>query len=150
MQMRFEVDVQKVFDEVAQKSAYVGAKIVDESGTEYDRIATIDEDEAELRQFFGECRVELAERMARMLAYEGEDDGVYAIDLTLDDRFNSVLKPAVELSLFNFFVYGILARWCTYTKPELVAQYAEQSNSMLDSVYSRTIKRIFERKQSTI
>lgn len=154
MEINILVSVRSVLDEVAQKAGYTAVKRVPDPNMEgddgaYDRVTTVDEDEAELMQFFGECRSWLALEFSDMLVKEGmdaENEDSYGLMLNVNDGFNIALLPSLQLSLFNFFVYGILYRWFMYTRKEESDGYAALSASMFDGIKKYTLRRTYERK----
>lgn len=140
-----------VMGEVAQATAYMGGKAVDDD-TAYERISTVDEDVSELDVFFDEGRTKLTEAFTRHVTQEGmEEDGeTYALGLRVTDKFNLALMPSLNLSLFNFMVHWILFRWYEYTKPELAEQEFLKCQGYMDMLKKQSnYTNVFERKIST-
>lgn len=148
MEITIRVNKNSVLEEVAQKSAYIGAKTPSEDAGQYDRVSTVDEDAPELIQFFRECHVEAVRRLSAYLTREGMDNSgtFYEMVLNVNDRFNRALVPSIELGLYEYFVYGVLAKWCVYTKSDQVQLHAQTSVEMLENLLSTITQRTFQRK----
>lgn len=120
-----------VMAEVAQSTHYMGAKRTGDDGA-YERIRTIDEDEAALERFWNESRVELVQGVARWVGAEGMNGDDYELTLKVSDKFNTALQPAMELALFSFYVNNIISKWCFWTdKKESVEYHAMQAAAQL-------------------
>lgn len=120
-------------DEVAQVTAYVGAKKVGDD-TAYERISTVDEDISELDVLFDECRAELVLFFKRYLVTEGMNDDKYELCVEAPESFNEALVPGMNIALFNYYVHGILGRWFELTDKERSdAEYLKAAN-YLDGV----------------
>lgn len=143
------ISLAAILSEVARKSAYTGAKKEGDDNA-LDRISTVDEDETELKSFFDECRIELTEYLRGTLDSEGldSDNDTYNIAINVSDKFNDALQSTMQLALKSFFVKGILSRWFGYTNAEEAAQYAMQSASALELLWSKSFVRYGERKMS--
>lgn len=123
-------------DEVEQTTNYAGDKKVGDEGS-YERIATIDEDEAELSRFWNESRAEVAQTFVRLLAGEGmstEDSDRYELRLNVSVSFDEALLPGMELGLFSYFVHSITAKWFVFTNKEEAGAWADRSIAFLDEV----------------
>lgn len=158
MQITLTTSLSAVLAQVARSSAYTGGKRQEmpkaEDPEALDRIGTIDEDDPELTHFFHEARIPLTAAFAGRLDFEGlvtEGEGAgdtYNLVLNVHDGFNTALLPALNYSLFDYFVKSILAAWYVYTHREDVENYAGMSAALLDSIAGATIKRTFTRKLS--
>ena len=146
MQVILDISKKRLLEEVAQRTGYTGAKMPGEVDV-YDRIATIDEDHPELMQFFDEVRVDVVTALSDMLAAENADpnDDRYNIELDLQG-FNTAKRPAMELALFNTFLYGILGRWYLLTNKEEAAAYSTMATTTLDLLKSNLMNKVFTRK----
>ena len=158
MQITLTTSLSAVLHQVAQSSAYTGGKREETPKAEdpeaLDRIGTIDEDRNELTHFFHEARIPLVSMFADNIVSEGlVTEGVgagdtYNLVLNVHDNFNPALLPALNYSLFDYFVKGILAAWFVYTHREDVDNYAGLSMSLLEQIKGATMKRAFTRKLS--
>ncbi len=125
-----------VMDEVAQTTNYSGDRKVGDEGA-YERIATVDEDEAELGRFWNECRGEVAQAFVRLLSGEGmdeEDNDRYELRLNVSVSFDMALLPGMELGMFSYFVHSITAKWFVFTNKEEAGAWADRSIALLEEV----------------
>jgi hypothetical protein len=152
MDITLNVSLADVLATVARKTAYKGGKRQEDPKAEdpaaLDRIATVDEDDEELRSFIGECRAEVAQLFSGMLIADGIDTttDTYSLSLKVHNGFNTALQPAMEFSLKNYFVEGLLARWYMYVNPQEAAVHGQGAMSLLEELRKATIQRVFERK----
>lgn len=156
MNIQLTTSLSGVLAQVAQSTAYIGAKRMDNGKLEdpeaLDRIETIDEDREELMKFFGELRGELVTAFAPSVTADGfilTDTDIYVLGLTVHDGLNIALIPVLDTNLKNYFVNGIIARWLTYTNREDVELYAAGANAALDNLHSMMTRRVFERQLGT-
>lgn len=130
-----------VFQEVAQTTSYVGAKM-DGDENAYNRISITDENEPELRLLWNESRMELAHSLADMLSSEGMlDDDKYKIELDVSSAFKEALLPSLELGVFSYFVYSISAKWFVYTNKQEAEAYAARAAALLEKVRQETFEK---------
>lgn len=152
MDITLNVSLVAVLATVARKTAYLGAKTQDNPKAQdpaaMDRIATVDDDDEELKDDFDECRAEVARVFSGKLLGEGIDatTGVYSLSLKVDDDFNTALLPAMEYSLKSYFVEGLLARWYLYVDKQEAAVHTQGAATLLDELHKNTVQRAFERK----
>lgn len=154
MNITLNVSMAEVLRQVAQSSAYIGAKRQEQPKTEdpeaLDRIGTIDEDRSELEHFFGEARVELVNLIAGAVVNEGfvvdNDPDHYVLELRVPDDFNSALLPVNEVGLTSYFVNSLLAMWLVYTHAEGTQLYGAAAAAQAEKLHSLTIQRASERK----
>lgn len=152
MDITLNVSLAEVLAEVARKTAYRGAKTEDnpkaQDAAAMERIATIDEDEEELRSFFTEGRVELTRALAGKLVSEGLDaeTDTYSLSLKVYDGWNTALLPALEYSLKLYFVEGLLARWYMYTDEASAAVHSQLADRQLSEMQGAMAQRVFERR----
>lgn len=149
MEVTLTISREEVFGEVAVVTGYTGAKMVSEDGNNaFDHISTIDEDHPELRRFFDQCRSELADYFASTLVSEGleSDDDTYNFVISEPSTFNTALQPSMQIAMFNYFVYGIIWRWYLYVNKEEAAAYSEKATAYLESLHSKSIKKLLTRK----
>lgn len=152
MSTTLTVNQTDVLKEVARKTAYAGGKLQETPKAQdpeaLDRIATIDEDDPELKTFWDECRAEVVRVLSPKVVSEGFEEvspDDYHLTLNLWDGFNTALVPSMEIALFNYFVYGIIGRWYMYTHKEEAAAYMTMAAGYLEDLNSSTLKRTFDR-----
>lgn len=156
MEIILTISKQAVLDEVAQKSAYVAAKMNEApevEGVAMDKIPTIDEDAPELSEFWDEVRSDIADMLATRIVSEGmvepEEEGevsdTYRLALDVWDEWNTALLPITTKTLFNCFVYGILGRWFQYVNKEELAGYAALAEAALAGLRGKVMRKTFTR-----
>lgn len=133
------VSKEAVIEEVQRTTSYVGAKM-NSDGSAWDKIRTIDDDNEMLERFWNEATDEATSGLKRFLADKPEVDGEYLVyPLKLPELFDTSLLPAINDSLFSFYVMHITAKWFAMTNKEEAAAYAESAISQLarivDSAY---------------
>lgn len=122
-----------VFDEVAQTTNYAGAK-KDDDANAYERVATVDEDKAELLRFWNESRAEVAQAFIRLMESEGMNGDTYELFLNVSCSFDKALLPSMELGLFSYFVQSITSKWYVYTNKAEAAGTGDRGVVFLDEV----------------
>ena len=144
--------IASVLRQVAQSSAYTGAKRQDDPKAQdpdaLDRISTVDEDTDELTHFFNELRIPLAEAFSSIINEEGIsiDGDTYNLSLNVYDGFNQALLPVMNYNLFSYFVDGILGAWLSYMNLDGAERYAASSANLLVQLKGSTFQRAFTRK----
>ena len=154
MNITLNVSKAEVLRQVAQSSAYIGAKRQEQPKAEdpeaLDRIGTIDEDRSELERFFGEARVELVNLIDGAVVNEGfvvdNEPDHYVLELKVPDDFNSALQSVYELGLTSYFVNSLLAMWLVYTHSDDTQLYGTAAAAQAEKLHSLTIKRSTTRK----
>lgn len=126
------VDKKSVYEEVAQTTSYIGAKMDDENA--YDRIFTTDEDQSMLERFWNESKNTVCNSMKKMLTSETETDGVFSLSLELSASFDEALTESMQRSLFSFFVMNITAKWNTFTNKQEATGYATEAATYLEDI----------------
>lgn len=135
MEVTLSVKQSEVFKEVAQTTAYTGAKMDDDANA-YERVATVDEDQPELKRFWDESRAEIAKTFISMLVGEGmaEDGDTYELVLNVSVAFDTALQPSMELGLFSYFVQSITAKWYVYANKKEASEFAGVGKNILEEV----------------
>lgn len=143
--------------EVAVTTAYTGGKMDDDANA-YERISTVDEDEAHLERFWEECRADICQELIGLVTFEGmvADEsqaggsisrigtvaGRYELRLEVSRSFDEALLPSMMLSLFSYFVQGIAANgMCIPTRKRPGSMPAKQACFLKTSTARPCIKR---------
>lgn len=133
MEITLQINKPDVLKEVAQTTAYTGAKMDDDANA-LDRISVVDEDNAELQRFWDESRAEVSQAFIRMLASEGMNGGNYELKLNVSVSFDNSLLPSMELGLFSYFVQSITAKWYVFTNKKESGAFADRGSALLQEV----------------
>lgn len=154
MEITLKINKSDVMQEVAVATSYTGVKMEgDESAAE--RIPTIDEDEKHLERFWEECRADLCQELIGLVTYEGMGtiavaplaqslaDSMpkpqYELRLEVSKSFDDALLPSMKLSLFSYFVMGIVAKWYVYTNKKEAGEYADKAATLLDDIHRKAV-----------
>lgn len=112
------IDKQKVYEEVAKTTAYLGAKRISDEQDTYSQFATTDEDRQMLEGFWVECCNAATQTMKRFETAvseqslgNGSEGSEYTITLQMPGTWPESLRSAVETELFAFFAALITAKW---------------------------------------
>lgn len=112
------IDKQKVYEEVAKTTAYLGAKRISDEQDTYSQFATTDEDRLMLEGYWVECCNAATQTMKRFVVAvseqtigDGTEDSAYTATLNMPDTWPESLRGAVETELSAFFAALITAKW---------------------------------------
>lgn len=145
-----KVNKANVYEEVAELSAYVGAKKTGDEGA-FTRISVTDSDRQLLERFWAESSSVATDRLKRFVVASSEDGvshGVelgenYEVTLMLSNLFDEAVKQSIEGSLFSFFVDNIVAKWYMVTNREDAEAYAVEANNALEDA----VRKVFHKKR---
>lgn len=138
-----------VFDTVDETTAYIGAKSMEEGA--YQRIFTTDADRTLLENFWSEA-CSLATSSMKAFIKDVSDNEVshtvslnknYEITLALPSSFDDALESNISTSLFHFFVYSIVSKWCMLTSKADAESYALDASKMLNDA----VRNVYHRKR---
>jgi hypothetical protein len=140
MEITLTLNKDEVMKEVATTTAYTGGKM-DTDATALDRISTVDEDAGQLARFWDECRADLCQELIGLVSSEGMtgNDAVYELKLDVSKSFDNALLPSMKVSLYNYFVMGIVAKWYIYTNKQEAGDYADKATTLLDDIHRKAV-----------
>lgn len=158
MEITLSVNKEEVLKEVAVTTAYTGSKMDDDENA-LQRISTVDEDELHLERFWEECRADICQELIGLVIFEGMISSLvkptnenaaamsqeiaakptYELRLDVSKSFDEALLPSMKLSLFNYFVQGIVAKWYVYTNKKEAGDYAVRASALLDDVHRKAV-----------
>lgn len=141
-----------VYDEVSKTSSYTGAKM-DEVGSAYMRIFTIDEDRVMLERFWNEACNRVVDLVKPFIASISTLVESHTIDLgnnfeaklNMPSSFDKALTASINTSLFSFFTNYIVGKWYEITNKEEANAYLLTATAILEDVKSK----IYFRKKPT-
>lgn len=148
------ITIQKsaVMAEVAKTTAYIGAKTPDAAGSNsYDRVFTTNDDEVMLDRFFREAKSVVSDILKRYLTSytdQGNDNNMnpneqFSLVLSVTDRFDQSLIPAINGLIFSFFVNHITYKWFAITNRSDMEYYATEATANIKDIQT---KLFFKRK----
>lgn len=141
--MSVNISKQKVYDEVAKTTSYIGAKSVSENVT-YNNVFTTDDDSIMLDRFWNEAGSDILSRLSRYVQSGSfdTDSGDFSVTFRLSSRCNDSLTATAGNPLFSYFVNYITGKWMQFINGESASVYlglSEVSVSELISIFtSRT------------
>lgn len=141
--MSVNISKQKVYDEVAKTTSYIGAKSVSENVT-YNNVFTTDDDSIMLDRFWIEAGSDILSRLSRYVQSGSfdTDSGDFSVTFRLSSRCNDSLTATAGNPLFSYFVNYITGKWMQFINGESASVYlglSEVSVSELISIFtSRT------------
>lgn len=141
--MSVNISKQKVYDEVAKTTSYIGAKSVSENVT-YNNVFTTDDDSIMLDRFWNEAGSDILSRLSRYVQSGtfDTDSGDFSVTFRLSSRCNDSLTATAVNPLFSYFVNYITGKWMQFINGESASVYlglSEVSVSELISIFtSRT------------
>lgn len=145
-QITFSVQKSAVMVEIAKTTAYIGAKTPDASGNNsYDRVFTTNDDEVMLDRFFREAKSVVSDILKRYLTSytdQGNDNNMnpneqFSLVLSVTDRFDQSLIPAINGLIFSFFVNHITYKWFAITNRADMQYYATESIANLKDIQTK-------------
>lgn len=148
-QIGLTINKRNVYNEVAKTTSYTGAKMDDESA--YDRIFTTDSDREMLERFWVEsCNDVTTEFKPFLTSVSTQDVGTdidieknYEVELELSEAFDETLAPAIQSSLFSYFVNAISSKWFEIANKAESDKYAANALGLMASV----IEKLYYRKK---
>ena len=151
MEIQLTVTKNKVFDEVAKTTSYVGHKMPLAEGTDpYTTIFTTDEDKMMLERFFNEAANSATDAMKEYIlevtTYD-QPQGTeplrnYEVTLRMTDNWDARLASSMESSLFSYFVDSICAKWFVITNKSEAEAYTTKATGHMDDLISKFYHRV--------
>ncbi|WP_304418998.1 hypothetical protein [Muribaculum intestinale] len=168
MEITLSINKEDVMREVAVTTAYTGAKM-DNDENALHRISTVDEDENHLERFWDESRADICQELIGLVTFEGMVNNSvrpdypfnpvmpveplattaelpiiqarqhYELRLDVSKSFDEALLPSMRLSLFNFFIQNIVAKWYIYTNKNEAGDYADKATTLLDDIHRKAV-----------
>lgn len=140
MNVILSINKDAVFNDVAQTTSYIGAKM-DDTMQAYERIFTTDDDKEKLMRFWDDSENLLCTNLKRFLVSEQETgsnaNATYNITLSLSSSFDIKLTRSIQNAIFSYFVASIVAKWFTITNKDEAAGYATEAAAHLEDALSK-------------
>lgn len=138
MEIILTADKEAVMSEVAVTTSYTGAKMAGDDEA-MERIMMVDEDRKHLERFWEESRADICQELIGLVEDEGEDGERYELRLKVSSLFDRAQLGSMQISLFNFFVQNIAAKWYVYTNKGEAGDYADKAQTLLDDVHRKAV-----------
>lgn len=141
-----------VYDEVSKTSSYTGAKM-DDNGSAYMRIFTIDEDRVVLERFWNEACNKVVDLIKPFILSISKLVESHTIDIAnnftaklgMPSSFDETLVESINTALFSFFTNYIVGKWYEFTNKGEAKEYLLSADAILEDVKSK----IYYRKKPT-
>lgn len=131
--INIQVSKQRVMDEVAKTTAYIGSKAVSEQDPgAYDRIATTDANREQLDRYWMEaCSGAsllldhwMVNVTSQVLTHHPELGNDYRATLSMPTNWPSQYQTTLHEALISYMVNYIVSKWLLITMPTLAEAYA--------------------------
>lgn len=136
MEIALTIDKEGIMSEVAQRSAYTGAKMEGDENAD-ERIATTKADRVLLERLWAECRNKVIERLKKFLGRDIDTGVEYKLILELSESYDIAMREMMERDLYSFYVAGILARWYSLTNKAEAAAMEHEASGLLDGLHCK-------------
>ena len=129
-----------ILNSVSLNSEYTGAKSTD-PGKEYDRVATVKEDEMLLTGFWLEICGLISEKFKDLITKYEISDTMLNMKMELSNAFDDALHASIVTDITNAIVAGVTGRWFKVTAPEKSEEWLDNSNSLLNQAAAKLYHR---------
>ena len=129
-----------ILENVSLNTSYVGAKSRNDS-LEFDKVATISEDDTLLTRFWVEMCGVVTDRLKEFIVSSTGDSEKLSITLELSNAYDESLSPSVKDDVFSAIAAGVTARWLQYTLPERASEWHQSATSLLERSFSKLCQR---------
>lgn len=130
-----------VFEDVSLASAYTGAKTDDDSGVNFNRIATIDADNNLLSRFWIQACGIVTDKLKSFIMASEINENSIKLTLELSGAYDDSMSPSVEKDVFSAMTAGVTAQWFAITFPERTKEWDEKSAALLNRAFAKLCHR---------
>lgn len=124
-----------VYNEVAQLTAYTGAKTKEDTGLAYDRVFTTDDDRSMLERFWREACATVTDGtklfVTSVTSSANRDTvdltEVFTLVLTMPGNFDTNLSTSIQEAIYSYFVNSIASKWFVIAKRDDAEVYSAQA-----------------------
>ena len=133
--VQYTINKEKVLEEVARTSSYVGKTAVAD-GSAYEQVFTTDADRDLLDRYWREACGVVAEMLKPVVnsVWHGPD---YVVIVRLPSAYNQEFTGIINSDLFSFVVNTILSKWFMMTAKEEAATYATLAEGALNDAKAK-------------
>lgn len=131
--IRISINRDKVYEEVAKTTAYIGGKNLDANGKSlYDQVFVTDADRDMLEGFWHDAIGDVSAALESVLATERSDsDEEEIFGLRVSTLFKGSLAKTLEITAFSYVVNKIVAEWCLVVSKDKAEDYLSKANALL-------------------
>lgn len=132
MQITIAINKDNIYEQVAQKTSWIGAKSADVGA--YDRIFTTDEDNELLELYWKESKDTLLSDIKSLVDSNSETNNIFTLTLNVSSRFKFALLSSIQSGIESYFENIIIAKWFNISYKTDVQSYATDAATYLDDV----------------
>ena len=140
--LNININKTDILEKVSLNSSYAGAKSEMEKDI-FDRVATIDDDNAILSEFWMEMCNRVTDKLSAFVKTSTPNDSSFDCMFELSGGYDDTLSPSVCEDIFSAIASGVTARWFGFTLPATAKDWEEKSEILLN----RAISKICQRKR---
>lgn len=131
--IRISINRDKVYEEVAKTTAYIGGKSLDVNGKSlYDQVFVTDADREMLEGYWNAAICDVSVALDSVLAFENSDSGEEeTFRLRVSNLFKESLAKTLETTAFSYVVNKIVAEWCLVVSKDKAEDYLSKANALL-------------------
>lgn len=134
--IRISINRDKVYEEVAKTTAYIGGKTLDASGKSlYDQVFVTAADREMLEGFWNDAIGDVSAALGSVLVTEKSDsDEEEIFGLRVSTLFKGSLAKTLEATAISYVVNKIVAEWCLVVSKDNAEDYLSKANALLDKM----------------
>lgn len=121
-------------------TAYAGAKTEGNSSL-YERVATVEADDALLSRFWMESCGEITEKLRGLITASRCEDSCFELTIDLSEAFDESQFPTIESDLEAALTNGMAARWFRFTIPLRAQEWAHDAETLLQRAFTKLYSR---------
>lgn len=131
--IRISINRDKVYEEVAKTTAYIGGKNLDANGKSlYDQVFVTDADKEMLEGYWNAAIGDVSASLESVLTTERSDsDEEETFGLRVSNLFKESLVKTLETTAFSYVVNKVVAEWCLVVSKDKAEDYLSKSNALL-------------------
>lgn len=134
--IRILINRDKVYEEVAKTTAYIGGKSLDANGKSlYDQVFVTAADREMLEGFWNDAIGDVSAALGSVLVTEKSDsDEEEIFGLRVSSLFKGSLAKTLESTACSYVVNKIVAEWCLLVYKDKAKEYISKESSLLDKM----------------
>lgn len=137
MEVFVKVYKERVYDEVAKLTSYIGSKTIVNGEPLYNKVFTTPEDAELLDRFWEKSVDELIDETRHYFSLRFEEnDGAACIVVDLPKDFDLNKESSLSVKAEEYSINRILTEWMSVSAPDQMEVYAIKAQSALDAFKS--------------
>lgn len=140
-----QIDRDYILEEVARTTAYIGSKAITEQDKEaFERISTIQEDEAQLKRFYDEAIAKVEDLIKPFISSREQaetDEHIYEVRLNMPENYPLSLNMRINKNIWSFCVEYITGKWSMIANKAEANAYLQSAESSLSSAKTKLYTR---------